>query len=74
MMSAHMPHAHSQSADASGKRGADKEEEPMKIAVFEATGRTGSQMVRLALQDGDEVNALVLPLEEAEPQEGRTLV
>ncbi|GAA3999156.1 hypothetical protein GCM10022631_07520 [Deinococcus rubellus] len=46
----------------------------MKIAVFEATGRTGSQMVRLALQDGDEVNALVLPLEEAEPQEGRTLV
>lgn len=31
----------------------------MKLAIFGATGRVGGEMIRLALQDGHQVNALV---------------
>ncbi|MFK7602198.1 NAD(P)-dependent oxidoreductase [Deinococcus sp. SM5_A1] len=46
----------------------------MNIAIFGGTGRTGSEIVRRALQDGHAVKALVRRLDSAEPQKGLTLV
>ncbi|MDV6375998.1 NAD(P)-dependent oxidoreductase [Deinococcus arenicola] len=45
----------------------------MNITVFGGTGRTGSEMVRRALQDGHEVKMLVRTLN-GEPQAGLTRV
>ncbi|QFP75540.1 NAD(P)-dependent oxidoreductase [Deinococcus sp. AJ005] len=46
----------------------------MNIAIFGGTGRTGSEIVRRALQDGHAVKALVRTLDGREPRQGLTLV
>ncbi|MBY0222852.1 NAD(P)-dependent oxidoreductase [Sporosarcina aquimarina] len=45
----------------------------MKIVIFGATGRTGSEIVRRALWDGHEVKALVRTPEKCTPRQGLTL-
>ena len=46
----------------------------MRITVFGGTGRTGREIVRLALQHGHEVTALVRSLDALQPQQGLTTV
>ncbi|ARD48216.1 NAD(P)-dependent oxidoreductase [Sporosarcina sp. P33] len=46
----------------------------MKIIIFGATGRTGSEIVRRALQDGHEVTAFVRSPEKCEPHEQLTVL
>ncbi|ARF17353.1 NAD(P)-dependent oxidoreductase [Sporosarcina ureae] len=46
----------------------------MKIAIFGATGRTGSEIVRHALTDGNEVTALVRSPEKCKPHEKLTII
>lgn len=46
----------------------------MKIVVFGATGRTGSEIVRRALADGNEVIAFVRSPEKFETQEKLTII
>ncbi|AZI42969.1 NAD-dependent epimerase/dehydratase family protein [Deinococcus psychrotolerans] len=46
----------------------------MNITFFGATGRTGSEILRRALQDGHEVRALVRSPEKSTAQAGLTLV
>ncbi|PID22280.1 hypothetical protein CSV61_05375 [Sporosarcina sp. P3] len=46
----------------------------MKIAVFGATGRTGSEIVRHALTDGNEVTALVRSPEKCKSHEKLTII
>lgn len=46
----------------------------MKIVVFGGTGRTGSELVRLALRDGHEVRALLRSPKKLKPQTGQTTV
>ncbi|GKV63875.1 MULTISPECIES: NAD(P)-dependent oxidoreductase [Sporosarcina] len=46
----------------------------MKIVVFGATGRTGSEIVRMALTDGHEVKAFVRTPEKCTPQSNLTVI
>lgn len=46
----------------------------MKITIFGATGRTGSEVLRLALEDGHEVKVLVRSPEKLEAHERLTIV
>lgn len=46
----------------------------MKLTVFGATGRTGREIVRRALQDGHQVTALVRRPQAMRPQPGLTVV
>lgn len=46
----------------------------MKTTVFGGTGRTGREIVRLALVDGHEVQALVRSVDALQPQPGLTTV
>lgn len=46
----------------------------MKIVVFGATGRTGSEIVRHALADGHEVTVFVRSPEKCEAQENLTII
>lgn len=46
----------------------------MRLAIFGATGRTGSEIVRLALQDKHEVTILVRELAKLKEKEGLTIL
>lgn len=46
----------------------------MKIVIFGATGRTGSEIVRRALADDHEVTAVVRSPEKCKPQEKLTII
>ncbi|MDV6377272.1 NAD(P)H-binding protein [Sporosarcina sp. GW1-11] len=46
----------------------------MKIVIFGATGRTGSEILRSALNNGHEVKALVRTPKKCEPHERLTVI